>query len=247
MIDEMEKDRTMSTDQPLDRRDLLHDLQAAETQCTARSKRTGKRCKAPSMLGGNVCRAHGGAAPQTRAKAQRRLQQAADILVQRLLGLALDGDVPDAVALQAIRDALDRAGLGAKQALELSAKPLAPWEEMMIDFANTSRARHEALEQLVRRGEPLPALLSPPPARIDIVDAEVVPPREAHDSGPRTAIGGADRPDTADAPADISAMSTAPVAPPPRALNQDEAADVMRASRVRTNSVRREERKRRAR
>lgn len=118
------------TDQPLDRRDLLHDLQAGETQCTARSKRTGKRCKAPSMLGGNVCRAHGGAAPQTRAKAQRRLQQAADILVQRLLGLALDGDTPDAVALQAIRDALDRAGLGAKQALELSAKPLAPWEKM---------------------------------------------------------------------------------------------------------------------
>jgi hypothetical protein len=86
--DEMEKDRGMSAE-PLDRRDLLHDLQAGETQCTARSKRTGKRCRAPSMLGGNVCRAHGGAAPQTRAKAQRRLVQAADVLVQRLLGLAL--------------------------------------------------------------------------------------------------------------------------------------------------------------
>jgi hypothetical protein len=144
---EMEKDRTMSTDQPLDRRDLLHNLRAGEAQCTARSKRTGKRCKAPSMLGGNVCRAHGGSAPQTRAKAQRRLQQAADVLVQRLLGLALDGDVPDAVALQAIRDALDRAGLGAKQALELSAKAPAPWEEMMMDFANTSRARHESMSR----------------------------------------------------------------------------------------------------
>jgi len=31
--------------------------------------------------------------------------QAADVLVQRLLGLALDGDAPDAVALAAIRDA----------------------------------------------------------------------------------------------------------------------------------------------
>ena len=74
-----------------------------------------------------MCRAHGGAAPQTRAKAQRRLQQAADVLVQRLLGLALDCEATDAVALQAIRDALDRAGLGTKQALELSEKPLAPW------------------------------------------------------------------------------------------------------------------------
>ena len=77
----------MSTAEPLDRADLLTDLQAGEVQCTARSKRTGERCgRLPSMLGGNVCRSHGGAAPQTRAKAQRRLQQAADVLVQRLSG-----------------------------------------------------------------------------------------------------------------------------------------------------------------
>jgi hypothetical protein len=231
------------TDQPLDRRDLLHDLQAGETQCTARSKRTGKRCKAPSMLGGNVCRAHGGAAPQTRAKAQRRLQQAADVLVQRLLGLALDGDTPDAVALQAIRDALDRAGLGAKQALELSAKPLAPWEEMMMDFANTSRARHEALEQLVRRGEPLPEVLAHP-ARPDIVDAELVLRQETDDHSPRTAVGRADRPDAADVSTDKSATPEEHVAPPPRELNQDEAADVMRESRLRQSAVTRKGRKR---
>lgn len=219
--------------EPLDRRDLLHDLQAGETQCTARSKRTGKRCKAPSMLGGNVCRVHGGAAPQTRTKAQRRLAQATDVLVQRLLGLALGGDVPDAVALQAIRDALDRAGLGAKQAVELSTKQPDPWEEMMMDFANTSRARHEALEQLVRRGEPLPDALAQP-AATDIVDAEVVPPTEAHGYSPRAAVGGADRPDVADVPADKPATATAPEVPPPRSLTQDEAAYVMRASRVRT-------------
>lgn len=230
------------TDQPLDRRDLLHDLQVGETQCTARSKRTGKRCRAPSMLGGNVCRAHGGAAPQTRAKAQRRLQQAADVLVQRLLGLALGGDVADAVALQAIRDALDRAGLGAKQALELSAKPLAPWEEMVIDFANTSRARHEALEQLVRRGEALPDALTEA-AGPDIVDAELVPSKDGLDYRPRAAVGGADRPDAAGVPVDKSATSTAPVAPPPRSLTQDEAADVMRASRVRNSAVARKGRK----
>src|SRR5262245_17782899 len=74
------------------------------------------------MLGGKVCRSHGGAAPQVTAKAQRRLQQAVDALVQRLVGMALDGDVQDHVALQAIRDALDRAGLGAKQAVSVEVK-----------------------------------------------------------------------------------------------------------------------------
>jgi hypothetical protein len=43
------------------------------------------------------------------AGAKSRLGQAADVLVQRLLGFALDGETPDAVALNAIRDALDRA------------------------------------------------------------------------------------------------------------------------------------------
>ena len=111
--------------QPHGRADLLRDLQAGENQCTARSKRTGNRCRRPSALGSNVCRSHGSEAPQTRAKAQRRLQQAADVLVQRLLSLALDGDTPDNVALSAIIAALDRAGLSVKTTgtLEVSVKP----------------------------------------------------------------------------------------------------------------------------
>ena len=111
--------------QPHGRADLLRDLQAGENQCTARSKRTGNRCWRPSALGSNVCRSHGSEAPQTRAKAQRRLQQAADVLVQRLLSLALDVDTPDNVALSAITAALDRAGLSVKTAgtLEVSVKP----------------------------------------------------------------------------------------------------------------------------
>jgi hypothetical protein len=59
--------------------------------------------------GANVCRVHGGSAPQVEAAARRRLDQAADVLVQRLLAFALDSDAPDNIALQTIRDALDRA------------------------------------------------------------------------------------------------------------------------------------------
>jgi hypothetical protein len=231
----------MSAEQPLDRRDLLHDLQAGEAQCTARSKCTGKRCRAPSMLGGNVCRAHGGAAPQTRAKALRRLQQAADVLVQRLLGLALDGEAPDAVALQAIRDALDRAGLGAKQALELSAKPLAPWEEIMGDIAlevgRTTRAEHRA-----RRGLPPSAPPALPTPEIEVVDAELVPEQEPHTYRPSCDGDDATHPGPTALPADKSAISTAPVTPPPRSLTQEEAAAVLRAARVRTAPMRRRRR-----
>jgi hypothetical protein len=47
------------------------------------------------------------------------------VLVQRLLGIALDGAAPDHVALSAVIAALDRAGLSVKTAgtLEVSVKP----------------------------------------------------------------------------------------------------------------------------
>ena len=125
--------------------------------------------------GANVCRVHGGAAPQVKQAAMRRLQNAADVLVQRLLGFALDGEAPDAIALQAIRDALDRAGLNPKTAVELS---VAPWQAVMGDLADV--AHISRAESRARRGipEPEPELPEPPelPAADDgIVDAELVP------------------------------------------------------------------------
>jgi hypothetical protein len=63
-------------------------------RCTARN-RAGKPCRRYTARRGNVCRLHGGAAPQVKAAAKRRLDQAADALVAKLLGFALDGDPPD--------------------------------------------------------------------------------------------------------------------------------------------------------
>jgi hypothetical protein len=68
-------------------------------------------------------RVHGASAPQVKAAAKRRLDAAADVLVQRLLGFALDGDTPDNIALAAIRDALDRAGLVAPKTLDVRSAP----------------------------------------------------------------------------------------------------------------------------
>jgi hypothetical protein len=92
--------------------------------------------------------------------------QAADALVQRLLGFALDGQVPDPVALAAIRDALDRAGLGAKTEVALELKP---YEHILNDMAGVAQITRA--ESRARRGLPDdPALAEP----MEVVDAELV-------------------------------------------------------------------------
>jgi hypothetical protein len=52
-------------------------LASQRRHCKARSKRSGKRCRAWAIKGGKVCVSHGGAAGQVRAKADERLAQAA--------------------------------------------------------------------------------------------------------------------------------------------------------------------------
>lgn len=159
------------TNRPVDSRNPMD--APPGVQCTARSKRSGVRCRRSAMLGGNVCRAHGGAAPQTRARAQSRLNQAADVLVQRLLGLALDGDAPDAVALAAIRDALDRAGMSAKQAVGVEVAVEVPaWQQMMQGMTAIRRVPQE--QSRAERGliEPPRELTAADPS--EPIDAELV-------------------------------------------------------------------------
>jgi len=70
------------------------------------------------------------------------------------------------------------------------------------------------------------------------IEPPLVPPQEPHAYRPRATVEAAECPGRADAAGDGSATSRAPVTPP-RALDQDEAADVMRESRKRTGQVRR--------
>jgi hypothetical protein len=215
--------------EPLDRRDLLRELATTETQCTARSKRTGERCRLPSALGSNVCRSHGAAAPQTRAKAKRRLDQASDVLVQRLLSFALDGDAPDNVALAAIRDALDRAGLGAKQAVEVGVE-LQPYEQVLNDIvgiAHITRAESRERQSFPATGEPRDAEAS---AQREILDAELVP--EAIESRPRLARASVPTQLAAGGHESESAAGEGWVAPPPVHVSYDQAPAVMRAARL---------------
>jgi hypothetical protein len=210
-----------------------------ENRCVAHRKNR-NQCHLPARRGGTVCRFHGGAAPQVKAKARERLELAADRMARELLRIAT-GAESESVKLAAVKDALDRGGVPAKTEVAVEVKQPEPWEEMMMDFARTSRQRHEALEQAARRREPLPAVVV---RELEVVDAEVVPPPEGHAYRPSAAVDGADRPKTADVPTAKSAPSTAPVPPPPRSLNQEEAAALMRESRLRSGAVRRNGRKR---
>ena len=123
------------------------------------------------MAGQQVCGTHGGRAPQAKAAARRRLDEAADRMAKRLLAFAEREDVPAYVALAATESALDRAGIVQPTKVEVGIE--APWEQIMggiVGIAQITQAESRA-----RRGlapEP-PAALSAP-GDGDVVDAEVV-------------------------------------------------------------------------
>ena len=77
-------------------------------RCTARSKRSGRRCRRAPILGGSVCASHGGRAPQVRAAADARLRALIDPAIDALARALRTRDWPAVV--RAARDVLDRTG-----------------------------------------------------------------------------------------------------------------------------------------
>jgi hypothetical protein len=64
-------------------------------------------------------------------KARQRIEEAADRMAAELLKMATNDNVADSVKLAAIRDALDRAGLAAKNAVEVEVGPPKPYETIL--------------------------------------------------------------------------------------------------------------------
>lgn len=86
-------------------------------RCTARSKQSGDRCRQAPIVGGTVCRFHGGAAPQVQASARERIAALVDPAIDALQRALKHRDI--GAAVRAARDLLDRAGYAAARAIEL--------------------------------------------------------------------------------------------------------------------------------
>lgn len=68
-------------------------------QCTAKAKKTGNRCKRAPIPGGTVCVMHGGAAPQVRNAATRRIIELRDLASGLLVKQLRAGEVSPRTAL----------------------------------------------------------------------------------------------------------------------------------------------------
>lgn len=104
------------------------DGRAPAVLCGA-TRRDGTPCKRPPIQGATVCRAHGGAAPQVKRKAQERLLDGVPKMLRMLKELASNEDVPPQVRLAAIRDWLDRSGITNKIEIEVKSSS---FEEMVM-------------------------------------------------------------------------------------------------------------------
>ena len=111
-------------------------------RCVAKSRRTGERCRRWAIRGGTVCTTHGGSTRHIKRKAQERLDNAADRMARELLGIAVSAD-SEAVRLAAVRDALDRAGMNPKTAVEVS---VGPYEQVLGGLAGVAHIAVQSRE-----------------------------------------------------------------------------------------------------
>lgn len=167
-------------------------------RCTAR-RTNGEPCRRIAIRGGTVCPTHGGSTGHVKAKARVRLEMAADRMAKELLSIATADDAPAAVKLAAIRDALDRAGLSAKSAVDVQVGPTPEWEQVLTG-AVTGGSRAESRAERGVEDKKTPDWLAEELKDAQVLDAEVVeeaapalpapqPPAPAHrEASPATGL-----------------------------------------------------------
>ena len=104
-------------------------------RCTAH-RRNGDPCKNRAIRGTNVCRVHGGSAPQVKRAAFVRLLMESDPAAAELIAIYKDKKNPIAARLRAIENVLDRAGVAAKQEVDLDVQitgKLSVYEQIVLD------------------------------------------------------------------------------------------------------------------
>jgi hypothetical protein len=129
-------------------------------RCHARAVSTGERCGNPAIPGGTVCKYHGGASPQVRAKAQLRLVELIDPAIATL-AREMTTAKNSSDRQRAANSLLDRAGVPRRTEVDHGAA-----RTLLADRIQEVLAR--------RMGEVTtdePAELEDP----NVVDADVVP------------------------------------------------------------------------
>ena len=107
-------------------------------RCTSH-RTNGNPCRRWAVKGTNVCPHHGARAPQVLNKARYRIEAASNKLMGKLIEVAFDDSKPAAVQLDAIKDALNRAGMKPPTTVEIG--PTKPFEEIFEGIAeSTTRA-----------------------------------------------------------------------------------------------------------
>jgi hypothetical protein len=106
-------------------------------QCTAKSKQKGVQCRQPAIRGGNVCRVHGGSAPQVRKKAEERIAALLYPAVH-VLDMSMKGQKkrPD-IALMAAKEVIELNGLKKAQKHELTGADGSPLS-VQISFVKST-------------------------------------------------------------------------------------------------------------
>lgn len=189
---------------PLTHLDPLHDdmYLSKNRQCSAMSKRTGKQCGTRAMIGQRVCRMHGGATRQAKAKAAQRIQQAQNEAADLLVEFMADPEVDVQLRTKIAQDLLDRSGVNTKTILELQPKSMSAFERAILasvvdvdDDGNATAAFVDDGEggmRAINPGIPISSEVYIPPGYGDdsnIEDAVIVtddpydyePPQSRHD------------------------------------------------------------------
>ena len=146
----------------------------AATRCVA-YKKTGERCRRQARRGTTVCDWHGAKAPQVKAKARRRLEEAADRMAKELLGIA-EGAESEAVKLAAVKHVLAVGGLSEKHSVDVdvAVKPYETLLSSVDSIAPMTRAESRARRGLADDADERGHRALDRGSAADIVDAEVV-------------------------------------------------------------------------
>lgn len=119
-------------------------------QCKATAKGSGQRCRRRPIAGGTVCRAHGGAAPQVKARAARGLAARA-VTADAMAVLALEGLEPVERPLDALA-ALAAESLAMKTALAARVNALDGMTNTSGQGVETLRVEVALYERALDRG-----------------------------------------------------------------------------------------------